>query len=581
MKARDFIGAAAAAVIKKYWALTVLLFLMIGASMFLQLLPALIIRRIIDTHFTQGILAGVWRLAIWYLLATAGSNAVEFFKVIITTILGQKILNRLRMDMSIRLSKLPLKYFINTPVGDIMSRLTTDVDAINTLFSAGVINVITDMFKIAGLLVSLYLIAPGLIWLEAAAIPVIYLLSNYFRKNIFRYEKRGRDCVAAIYTFIQEWLRGIRTVKAYSLEEKGEEKFRYPLEEHLKAINAISRYDSWFPCVMQTIKAIIIALSLWLGAANGTILSLALSVGTLAAACDLVGRLFAPIEALAQEFQTIQQAMAGIARVKEFFSVPLEERVLKDQAVDYSRGIEIEDLIFSYGETRVLSSLSVTLLPGDKAVFAGRSGAGKTTLMNIVAGLYAPEQGRVRICGVDPFTLPPQKRRRLLGVVPQMPQVFDGTVRENITLGDSSITDEEIEEAAKLTGIHDLIMNLTDGYETLIGEGSAGLSSGEVQLLSLARAIAANPKILLLDEPTSGMDTKTEERVFAAIRAAGKGRTIFSISHRLSGIVDADVVHLMAQGKIVESGSAGELSGNGGNWYSMYSRMENAGWEFR
>ncbi|MCL2319951.1 MAG: ABC transporter ATP-binding protein/permease, partial [Treponema sp.] len=491
MKERGFIHRAIEGVIREYWGLTVLLALMIAASMFLQLFPAFIIRRIIDENFAKQILAGVWKLALWYLLATAGTNMVEFFKVIITSFLGQKILNRLRLDMSLRLSKLSLRYFTNTPVGDIMSRLTTDVDAINTLFSAGVINAVTDMFKIAGLLVSLYLIAPGLIWLEAAAIPLVFLLSNFFRKNIYLYERRVRDCVAAIYSFIQEWLRGIRTVKAYSLEKKGEAKFSRPLGNHLAAINASSFYDSWFPCVMQTLKAVIIALSLWLGAKNGTVLSLALSVGTLAAACDLVGRLFAPIEALATEFQTIQQAMAGIARVKDFFREPPEGRNIEEQSADYKRGIEIENLSFSYGNDTILHGVSVVIKPGEKAVFAGRSGAGKTTLMNIVAGLYAPEEGRVRICGVDPYTLPPQKRRRLLGVVPQTPQIFDGTVKENITLGDTSITDAEAEEAAKLAGIHDLILNLPEGYDTVIGEGAVGLSSGELQLLSLARAVAA------------------------------------------------------------------------------------------
>ena len=577
MKDRDFIRSAVAEVIRELWPLALLLALMIGASISLQLLPAFILKRIIDENFVKGILTGVWKLAVWYLLVNAGANIVEFLKVIITNFLGQKILNKLKYAMSMRLSRLSLKYFINTPVGDIMSRLTTDVDAINTLFSAGVINAITDMFKIAGLLVSLYLIAPGLIWLEVLAIPIVLLLSNFFRKKIFIFEKQVRVCVSVIYTFIQEWLKGIKTVKAYSLENKGTEKFQVPLHNHLAAINAISFYDSWFPCVMQTLKAVLIAVTLWLGAKNGTGLSLALSVGTLAAACDLTSRLFAPLEALAQEFQTIQQAMAGIFRVREFFRQPPEERELKEQSPDFSLGIEIESLSFSYGETEILRDVSVGILPGDKAVIAGRSGAGKTTLMNIVAGLYPPGEGRVRICGVDPYTLPPCERRRLLGVVPQMPQIFDGTIKENITLGDRSISDEEVEAAARLVGIHDMILRLGNGYDTVIGEAEAGLSSGEIQLLSLARAIAANPKILLLDEPTSGMDAKTERLVFSAIRSAGKGRTILSISHRLSGIVDAGKVCLMAQGRIVESGSIAELAENH-NWYAMYSKMEKAGW---
>jgi ATP-binding cassette subfamily B protein len=573
-----FISRSVFSILAKNWPLTVLLAAAVAVTIMLQLYPAFIMRQIIDNNFANGVLVGVWRLALLYLLVTAGANVVAVLKVIITTILGQKILNRLRLFMSKRLSELPMKYFINTPVGDIMSRLTTDVDAINTMFSAGIINVVTDLFRCAGLLTALYILAPKLIILTLAVIPVIYLFSNYFRKNIYKFEKQVRVCVADIYTFIQEWLRGIKTVKAYSLENDGEGKFRRPLNSHLTAVSSISFFDSWFPCVMQTTRAVVIALALWFGTKNGTSMSLALTAGTLAAVVDLIGKLFAPIEALAQEFQTIQQALAGIGRVRDFASQPLENRPRTEQKADNTKGIEINNVTFAYDGINVLNSVNVTLGPGEKSVFAGRSGAGKTTLMNIVAGLYAPAAGTVRVCGVDPYTLPPKERRRLIGIVPQMPQIFDGTIKENITLNDNSITDEEVEFAVKSVGLHKMITQLAQGYDTIIGEGEAGLSSGEVQLLSLARAIAANPKILLLDEPTSGMDAKTEQRVFEAIRSAGQGRTIFSISHRLSGIVDADCVHLLANGKIVESGKIDELAKHNG-WYSMFRKIEDASWE--
>ncbi|MCL2140182.1 MAG: ABC transporter ATP-binding protein/permease [Dehalococcoidia bacterium] len=578
MKKERFINDAAVYVLKSNWWLAALLLLTIIASMAIQLIPAFIIRQIIDEHFAKGIVQGIWLLAIWYLAVQAGVNVVAFVKTVVTTVLGQKILNRIRMLMAQRLSKLPIQYFTNTPVGEIMSRLTTDVDAINTLFSSGIIGMATDLFKIVGLLVSLFIIAPQLIWLEITIVPLIFLISNYYRKNIFRFQKLVRSKVADIYSFIQEWLRGIHTVKAYSLEENGKQRFREPLESHFAAIGKISLYDSLFPCLMQTIRAVVIALALWFGAKNGTFLSLALSTGTLAAIADLVGRIFAPIEALAQEFQTIQQAMAGISRVNEFASEPIEDRVYIDQPIDKSQGLVIDGVTFSYGSVPVLHALHARLMPGEKAVFIGRSGAGKTTLMNIVAGLYRPKEGFVRICGVDPYTIPPRKRRRLLGIVPQMPQIFDGTVTENITLGDETISQEEVEAAVKAVGLGETINALPQGFATVIGEGAAGLSSGETQLLSLARAIVANPQILLLDEPTSGMDSKTEQRVFSAIRTAGTGRTIFSISHRLSGIIDADRVFVMAGGNIVKSGSSEELYEND-DWYAMYQKTINAGWD--
>ncbi|MDR0469680.1 MAG: ATP-binding cassette domain-containing protein, partial [Peptococcaceae bacterium] len=402
MKKNGFIRRATAYVLIHNWWLAALLFITIIISMSLQLVPAFIIRQIIDENFSKGIVQGVWLLAAWYLATQAGANVVEFLKVVITTVIGQKILNRLRMLMSQRLSELPMEYFTNTPVGDVMSRLTADVDAINTLFSAGIIGVVTDLFKVGGLLVSMYVIAPRLIWIELAVIPFVYLASDYFRKNIFKFEKRVRERIADIYAFIQEWLQGVGTVKAYSLEKSGEEKFREPLNNHLSAISSIAIYDSWFPCVMQILRAMAIAVSLWFAVDTGSVLPIALSAGSLAAIADLVGRLFAPIEALAQEYQTIQQAMAGIARVREFANEPIEDRKYIDQPIDDSRGLEISGVTFAYNRANVLNNIDVVLRPGEKSVFIGRSGAGKTTLMNIVAGLYRPAEGKVRICGVDP-----------------------------------------------------------------------------------------------------------------------------------------------------------------------------------
>ncbi len=576
--AKNFIMSSAATVLKKQWLLVVVLVLAITATIYVQLVPTLILRSIIDDHFSAGVFEGVWVLGMWYMLASAGGKALEFIKVLVTTIIGQSILLEVRAAMSKRLTKLPMSYFVNTPVGEIMSRLTTDVDAINSLFSAGIINVITDVFKVFGLIISLYVLAPQLIGIIVVAMPVVFVLSNYFRKKIFKLERHIRVCVSDLYIFIQEWLHGIKTVKAYQLEKRGHIKFQTPLRNLQIANRHNNFYSSWFPCAMQAFRAIVIASVLWVSAKNGTPFSLGLSIGTLAAVCDLVGKLFAPIEALAQEFQTIQEAMAGISRINEFTQQPLENRKPVEQEIDESRGIEIEGVEFSYGERTVLDGVNVNLTPGEKAVFVGRSGAGKTTLMNIVAGLYAPSKGTVRICGVDPYTVIPQKRRGLIGIVPQMPQIFDGTIRENITLRDEKIPLDDVIKAAKIVGLHETIERLTKGYDTIIGEGSAGLSSGEVQLLSLARAIVGNPKVLLLDEPTSGMDSKTEAQVFAAVRLASEGRTIFSISHRLSGIIDADCVHVVANGKVVESGPPDVLAGQNG-WYSVYKRIEDANWQ--
>jgi ABC-type bacteriocin/lantibiotic exporters, contain an N-terminal double-glycine peptidase domain len=271
--------------------------------------------------------------------------------------------------------------------------------------------------------------------------------------------------------------------------------------------------------------------------------------------------------------------MAGIARVNEFFAEPVEEHHYREQQ-STEDGIELSGVSFSYGDFDVLQNVNLHIAKGEKAVLIGRSGAGKTTLMNLVSGLYRPKEGSVRVCGVDPFALPPSMRRQLIGIVPQMPQLFDGTVTDNITLRDPSITQEQVIQATQAVGIYDLIESMPKGYDTLLGEGEAGLSSGETQLLSIARAIAASPRVLLLDEPTSGMDAQTEQRIFTAIRATAQGRTILSISHRLSGIIDADTIHIVAKNGIVESGSPDDLAKRNG-WYAMYSQIDQARWDIR
>jgi len=566
-------------VLKKYWWLYFILLIIIIAGMGLQLLPALILRDIVDKHFSNKIFEGVWKLAIYYLSVMATINVTEFIKAIVTTWLGQQTLLEVRNNMAKKLLKLPISYFAKTPVGEVMSRLTTDVGAVNTLFSSGIINALTDTLKIFGLVGSLYILAPQLLWLIAICFPIILFLSNFFRKRILKLEKKVRICISDIYTFIQEWLRGIQTVKAYNLEEQGKTDFQKPLHEHLKNINGISKYDSWFPCVMQTLKAIIIASAVFFSAKNGTAFSIGLSVGTIAAVADLVGRLFSPIEAIAKQFQTIQQAMAGIARIKEFDKIPEEIREEKHQTINLKKGIELNDVYFSYDSKKVLRGINLNIESGKKEVLIGRSGEGKTTLMNLVTGLTSPLKGTVRVCGIDPFALSPKERRKLFGVVPQMPQIFNGSIRDNITLRDESISQEDVIKAVKLVGLDNTIYNMADGYETQLGEGEISLSSGEIQLLSLARAIVLDPHVLLLDEPTSGIDAYTEAKVFDAIRRVSHGRTILSISHRISGIIDTNRVHMIAKGIIIESGSATQLAKSNG-WYAAYKRMEDVGWKF-
>jgi ATP-binding cassette subfamily B protein len=274
--------------------------------------------------------------------------------------------------------------------------------------------------------------------------------------------------------------------------------------------------------------------------------------------------------------------MAGLNRIKSFFSQETE-KAEKTEAFEVNKlkdvTVSLENVRFSYKNGKdVLSGASVTIPAGSKAAIAGRTGSGKTTLMNLIAGLYSPKSGRVRIGGMDPYLLPPSTRRKIIGVVPQTVVILNGTVYDNVTLRDDTITRAEVEKALRVVGLSEAIGSLPEGMDTLIGEGAHKLSFGQTQLLSLARAIVTDPPILLLDELTAGLDAVTERLVLAAIRNISGEKTIITISHRLSGIIDADTVHIMERGRIMESGSPQDLVKKEG-WYARYKRLEDLNWK--
>jgi len=415
------------------------------------------------------------------------------------------------------------------------------------------------------------------------ALPVIYILSDFFRRRIFKKQLVVRKRVADINTSILETYSGLKIIKVFGLERRFAERFEPVLEKHRLAMNGNSVYDAWFPCIMQIVRASVIALAIVVGAQNNLMpLALGLSLGSLAAAADLFMRLFDPIEAAAAELQTVQQAMAGLKRIREFFNLEIESPpspITDDESIFQDVSIEIRQVSFAYGEGKpVLSGASMSIPAGAKAAIAGRTGSGKTTLMNLVAGLYPVRDGQIRINGLDPYLLPPGVRRRLIGIVPQTVTIFNGTIMDNVTLRDRTITPDQVSQALQQVGLLDHVMSLPDQLETRIGEGEAKLSFGQNQLLSLARAIVTNPPVLLLDELTSGLDALTERQVLTAVRSISGSKTILTISHRLSGIIDADTVHIMDHGQIVESGRPEELAEKEG-WYARYKRLEEYGWQ--
>lgn len=576
-----------------------------AAGFGLSFVPPLLVRRLIDQHLAAGIVAGLWRLATLYLSAYLAGAVVGFCQSYLTTWIGERLLLQLRLMLTGHFGRLPIGYFNRTPAGEIISRVTSDVDSVSNLFSSGLLNAFTELFRIGGVFVGMYIISPRLLLLSLAVVPVIYAFSDWFRRHMFEAEMRIRRSVGSLNAFIQETLNGLRVIKSFGREARYAELFQGPLADNVRVSNTAAFYVSAFPCVMQLLRAAIIGAVVWAGARTAVTDTLAITIGGLAAMVDLLGRMLDPVEAIANEVQVLQQAFAGLSRLAELMSVEPEargelERLGQDGTAvaaaqvaiapssgtggpppllsQARRSIELDGVGFGYREGQpVVNHISLSVAPGAKAAIVGRTGAGKTTIMNLIAGLYAPWGGQVRVAGYDPHRLDPDDRRRLIGVVPQTPAIFEGTVHDNITLGDDAIPAADVEEASRLVGLHEHVERLAAGYQTVLGAGGIRLSHGQNQLLSIARAVVCRPPVLLLDEPTSGMDTETEARVFAALRAASLDRTIITISHRVSGIIDADVVFVLANGRVVQSGTPAELGGRQG-WYAVFRQLEELGW---
>ncbi len=561
---------------------TLLLLLAVLVGAVINIWPSMVLRATIDGPLLAGT-GNLWGYALLYLGAVVLIGVVDLLREYGATLLGQRLLLAVRSRMLSRLRALPMSYYLNVPAGETISRLTADVDAVNRLFSAGLVSAGADLLKIVGFLVALFVLSPPLGFVALASLPAVFLVTNYFRRNIYEKQLVVRRKVSDINTYIQETYAGMKLIKTYGKEDYFSERFEPTLESHRLAMNANSVYDAWFPCITQTVRAVVIATAIYLAAGqNFGPVALGLTLGTIAGAADLFIRLFEPIEAISSEIQTIQQALAGLNRISQFFDHETEsgERFATASVWDGQNSeVRVEGVRFAYKDGEdVLLDASLEVPTGSKVAIAGRTGSGKTTLMNLIAGLYPVKNGTITVGGVDPYNLSPSDRRRLIGIVPQTVHIFNGSIYENITLRDASISVSQAEEAMRTVGLWDTVTELPSGMKTPLGEGGTKLSFGQSQLLSLARAVGTNPPLLLLDELTSGLDALTERTVLKAIRQVSAGRTIITISHRLSGIIDAETVHIMERGKIMESGSPEELARREG-WYAIYKRLEDRGWQ--
>jgi ABC-type multidrug transport system fused ATPase/permease subunit len=554
-----------------------------------ELAPPFIVRTIIDDHLMVGRSAGLVLLAALYLGASAAVQAMTFLYSYLAATIAQGVLSRLRVRLFAHVQRLPIGHLDRTPVGDLISRCTSDVEAVDTVFSSGVAVLMANLVRLLTLTAGMIVLSPPLTLVAGLVAPPLVVTLRYLQVRVRQSERETRIAVGALTARLQESLTGIEVIRAFGREPEAVGAFRRVLSRALAASNRATRYSALYTPVTAILSAVAVASLLWAGT-RPTLEAFGISLGTLTAFLILLQRAFQPITALGEEWQTVQGALAGAERIFATLSLPLADAapMPRHPASDGARApIHVNDVVFGYAEGQpVLHRTSLVVDAGEHVALVGRSGAGKTSALHLLAGLYTPWTGTVRVAGHDPAALAESERRAIVGVVPQVVQLFSGTVFENITLGDAGISEAAVLEAAEIAGADAFIRALPLGYRTpLTGSGGgkgAQLSAGQQQLLALARALVRRPSVLLLDEATAAIDGVSDAAFRAALRRSvlPTGCAVLTVAHRLSTAVEADRVVVLDRGAIVEEGAPGELAGRGGRFAALLE-LEAAGWDWR
>ncbi len=510
--------------------LTVGVILCVAASVAASLLPPLLLARCIDS-LTAGLPLTIWAvLAYFASLALEGvlSSAQESLLVVF----GQKMTHALRSEMSHKLTRLPAATLVDQNPGEVAARFSGDVDTVEALFTSGIISMVADACRIISIMAVIFVKNPGLALILLLVLPLFAVFTRRVQKRMLAAQLDNRRAVAAVSGQVPETLHNIRTVRALGMEAYMERRYDQRIADSYSAMERTNFYDAIYSPAVLTLNAVVVGIVMLLSASgNGTALALfGMSVGTSVAIINYISRIFAPIESLGMEIQTIQSAMAGVKRIDAFLAQ--SERTIPVKRTKAARGdVELAHVTFGYGEKHVLNDFSMTVKQGEQVTLVGRTGAGKSTVFKLLLGLYPPESGTVTIGGVNVADIKDRERRTCISCVEQHFARVPGTVLDQITLGDPQITEEMAKNAAKLAGIDAAIAAMPGGYDTVCSEGM--FSQGEWQLLSIARAAAADPAVLLLDEITANLDAETEARVLEALRRASEGRTVLSVSHRI------------------------------------------------
>ena len=518
------------AAVRSHRILTISTLLCVAASVAASLIPPLLLKDIID-RLTGG-MPLLFTAVLLYFGSLVLEGTLSSAQETLLVLFGQKMTHALRSEMSQKLIALPASTLVGQNPGEVAARFSGDVDAVEALFTSGIISMAADACRIISILAVIVVENMGLALVLLVILPLFAVFTRFVQKRMLAAQLENRRAVAAVSGQVPETLHNIRTIHALGLESYMEQRYDQRIGESYAAMEKTNFYDAIYSPVVFLLNAAVVGIVMLLSASgNADVLALfGMSVGTSVAIINYISRIFSPIESLGMEIQTIQSAMAGVKRIDAFLNQP--ERAIPQERKNTARGdVVLSHVTFGYGEKPVLSDFSMTVKEGEQVTLVGRTGAGKSTVFRLLLGLYQPEEGDITIGGVNVSAITDHERRACIGCVEQRFSRVPGTVLDQITLSDPAITEEMAQNAAKLAGMDDAIRALPNGYNTICTDSM--FSQGEWQLLSIARAAAANPAVLLLDEITANLDAETETRVLEALRRASEGRTVLSISHRI------------------------------------------------
>ena len=556
--------------LRPYWAYVLVAFAAIVGGSLLQLAQPYLMKLAIDRYIAAGDMEGMNRLALLFLSVLVGSFVLEYIQTFVLQMIGQRIMFDLRMQIYGHLQRLDVAFYDRNPVGRLMTRVTTDVDALNDLFTSGVVSVFGDIFTLAGIMIVLVTMNWRLALVAFSVLPLIVFITQWFRRNVRDSYRTVRTWIATINTFLQENITGMATVQLFRREARNYGRFDEINREHRDAnIDSIFYYAVFYPAV-EVVGALATALILWRG--GGDVVSHAVTLGTLVAFIQYSQRFFRPISDMSEKFNILQSAMAASERIFKLLDTPVVIASAETVTTVPWRGhVAFDHVWFAYaGDDYVLRDVSFEVKRGERVGIVGATGAGKTTIISLLMRFYDVSRGRVLVDGVDIREIDLAELRRLFSLVLQDVHVFSGTIGGNIRLGEADIDDERVRAAANAVHADRFIARLPQGFDTAVAERGATLSTGQKQLLSFARALAFDPRVLILDEATSSVDTETELLIQDALHVLMAGRTTIAIAHRLSTIQDVDKILVLHKGQLRESGTHQELLALRGIYYRLY-----------